>query len=164
MGSDIVYWLIPNELAGMPMPFIHPDRRMNQGGELNAYNDDLPRLHEAGIRAVVSLVNNPSDGLVYHDAGFDFISVPIPDFNPPAPQQAAQVVEFIDRMKEAAKPVVVHCHAGLGRTGTLLAAYLIANGKKTMEAIAAVRSVRPGAIETQGQVQFLADWETMQEP
>lgn len=162
MGSEIVYWVIPNELAGMPMPYIHPERRANQGGDLKTFADDLPRLHEAGIRAVVSLVNNPSDGLVFHDAGFEFISVPIPDFNPPAPPQAAQVVEFIDKMKAENKPVVVHCHAGYGRTGTLIAAYLIAKGQKCMEAIAAVRDVRPGAIETQGQVQFLADWETMQ--
>ncbi len=144
------------------MPMLHPERRANQGGDLNAFDDDLPRLHAAGVRAVVSLVNNPSDGLAYHDAGFDFISVPIPDFNPPAPPQAQQVVEFIDKMKGEGKPVVVHCHAGYGRTGTLLAAYLIAKGAKTMDAIGAVRHVRPGAIETQGQVQFLADWESMQ--
>jgi len=162
MGAEILYWLIPGELAGMPMPLLHPERRANQGGDLNAFDDDLPRLHAAGIRAVVSLVNNPSDGLAYHDAGFDFISVPIPDFNPPAPPQAQQVVEFIDRMKSEGKPVVVHCHAGYGRTGTLLAAYLIAKGTRTMDAIGAVRHVRPGAIETQGQVQFLADWESMQ--
>lgn len=162
MGSNILWWLIPNELAGMPMPYVHPERRRNQGGELGAYADDLPRLRDNGIRAVVSLVNNQQDGLLFHDAGFDFLCVSIPDFHPPGPDQANQVVRFIEKMKSEGKPVVVHCHAGYGRTGTLLAAYLISSGKTAKQAIDDVRSARPGAIETQGQVQFLNDWETMQ--
>ncbi|MGY8654001.1 MAG: phosphatase domain-containing putative toxin [Verrucomicrobiia bacterium] len=163
MGSSILWWLIPNELAGMPMPYVHPDRRRNQGGGLTDFDDDLPRLHANGIRAVVSLVNNPNDGLAFHDAGFDFLCVSIPDFHPPGPDQANQVVRFIKKMKSESKPVVVHCHAGYGRTGTLLAAYLISTGKTAKQAIDDVRSARPGAIETQGQVQFLNDWETMQQ-
>jgi len=42
--------LIPGVLAGMQMPFIHPDRRMNQGGGLSAFDDDLAVLQAAGIR------------------------------------------------------------------------------------------------------------------
>lgn len=144
------------------MPYVHPERQRNQGGALKAFDDDLPQLHAEGIRAVVSLVNNPNDGLLFHEAGFDFLCVSIPDFHPPGPEQASQVVRFIEKMKSENKPVVVHCHAGYGRTGTLLAAYLISAGKSAKQAIDDVRFARPGAIETQGQAQFLHDWETMQ--
>ena len=49
--SNLLWWVIPGVLAGMPMPFIHIERRMNHGGALPAYNDDLPALHLAGVRS-----------------------------------------------------------------------------------------------------------------
>ena len=51
------------------MPFIHPERRLNRGGLLTAYEDELPALYAAGIRAVVSLLNIPSDTAVYEALG-----------------------------------------------------------------------------------------------
>src|SRR5258707_1899446 len=50
-GSSLVWWVIPRALAGMPMPFIPPERRLNRGGPLTAYDDELPALYAAGIRA-----------------------------------------------------------------------------------------------------------------
>ncbi len=60
-NRSLLWWVIPGVLAGMPMPFMHPERRLNLGGSLNAYEDELPELYAAGIRAVVSLLNIPSD-------------------------------------------------------------------------------------------------------
>ena len=48
----------------------------------------------------------------------------------------------------AGQAVAVHCGAGLGRTGTLVACYLVAGGLSAEEAIAKVRRLRPGSIET----------------
>jgi hypothetical protein len=42
--GNLLWWVIPGVLAGMPMPFIHPERRLNSGGPLNAYEDELPEL------------------------------------------------------------------------------------------------------------------------
>jgi hypothetical protein len=67
-SNFLLWWVIPGALAGMPMPFVYPERRMNSGGALNAYDDELSVLYEAGIRAVVSLLNIPSDATVYESA------------------------------------------------------------------------------------------------
>src|SRR5712672_458485 len=94
-ASDLFWWVIPGALAGMPMPFIAPERRMNGGGILDAYDDELKDLHRAGIRAVVSLLNLPQDAAVYESAGFTFLCLPIPDGHAPIMEQAAEFIHFV---------------------------------------------------------------------
>jgi atypical dual specificity phosphatase len=145
----------------MPMPLVHPDRRLNQGGPLNAYEDDLPILYSAGIRAVVSLVNLPSDAAVFDSAGFVYLSLPIPDGGAPTMAQMSVFVRFVDEYRQAKRPVVVHCQAGIGRTGTMLAAYFIAHGDSVETAVHRVREVQPGAIESVQQMEFLHELEQL---
>ena len=45
--------------------------------------------------------------------------------------------------------VLVHCRGGLGRAGTIAARLLVELGMEPTKAIASVRAVRPGAIETE---------------
>ncbi len=153
--GSLLWWVIPGVLAGMPMPYVHPERRANRGGPLNAYPDELPDLYSAGIRAVVSLLNIPSDAAVFQSAGFAYLSLPIPDGGAPTMEQAIQFMQFVIEQRSMQRPVVVHCQAGIGRTGTMLAAYLITQGDDAKTAINRVRAVRSGAIETARQVQFL---------
>lgn len=51
--------------------------------------------------------------------------------------------------------VVVHCRGGLGRAGTIAARLLVELGMEPTKAIASVRLVRPGAIETCDQEKFV---------
>lgn len=56
--------------------------------------------------------------------------------------------------------IVVHCRGGLGRAGLVSALLLIGFGYGPHEAIRLVRSVRPGAIETEAQEIYTHDWYT----
>ncbi len=139
----------------MPMPYIHPERRLAGRGALTDFEDELSALHSFGVRAIVSLLNIPSDAPVYESAGFVFLCLPVPDGGGPTIEQAAEFVRFVDEQRAGRRPVSVHCEAGLGRTGTLLAAYLISQGDSADRAIGKVRAAESAAIETPRQEQFL---------
>ncbi|HUA64908.1 MAG TPA: dual specificity protein phosphatase family protein [Alphaproteobacteria bacterium] len=157
-ADSLLWWVIPGMLAGMPMPFIRPERRMAGGGGLEMFDDELPVLYSAGVRAVVSLLNIPSDASVYETAGFTFLCLPIVDGGAPTFEQAGQFVHFVSTQRAASRPVAVHCEAGLGRTGTMLAVYLIAEGARVGDAIDLVRAAQEGAIESLRQLFFLEQY------
>lgn len=151
-----LWWVVPGVLAGMPMPLIHPERRENFGGPLDTFTDDLPLLAEAGIGAVVSLLNIPGDEVVYCSAGFGYHLMPIPDGAEPTIEQFVLFLRFFREQRAVGRIVAVHCAAGLGRTGTVLAGYLIATGSSPEAAVSRIRAIRRGAIETSQQVHFLS--------
>lgn len=74
---------------------------------------------------------------------------PVPDGRPPQPHQIERLVGFIeDQIEKWKRPVVVTCYAGLGRTGTVLACYLVHVGYAPHHAVRLVRDLRPGSIQT----------------
>jgi atypical dual specificity phosphatase len=142
----------------MAMPNNHPERRLHGGGALRAYDDDLPFLYDSGVRAVLSLLNVPTDQKIYEDAGFAFLCVPVADGFPPNLEQTQKIVKFLNEQLQKEGAAVVHCAAGRGRTGTVLAAYLMSQGVHWLEAVSRVRDAQPGAIETEAQMRFLEDF------
>src|ERR1041385_3979638 len=108
---NLLWWVIPEVLAGMPMPFVHPDRRLVMNAPLAAYDDELPVLHAAGIRAVVCLLNIPIDAVVYGSAGFEFLWLPIADGCAPTMKQADEFIRFVNQQRAAKRPVAGHCEA-----------------------------------------------------
>ena len=141
-------FVIDNEIAGLA----HPD---SFGDVMGALED----LHNRGIGAVVSLDENGVPASMVEENGMQYIHIPIPDFQPPEIAQAREFVDFVKQRKAESKPVAVHCRGGYGRTGTLIACYLISQGKTAEEAIDIVRKKRPGSIETAGQENFLKQFE-----
>jgi len=152
-----LWWAVDGVLAGMPMPYIALDRRMNHDGALNAYEDELLSLDQAGIKAFVCLLNLPADASVFESAGFEFQCAPVENGCPPSREQVKQITAFIDGCRVRALPVAVFCEAGLGRTGTVIASYFIQKGMSAGDAISLVRSKEPCAIETSAQIKFLED-------
>ena len=155
-GLDI-WWAVPGVLGGMSMPFIHPQRHDTPGAVLDAFADELPALWHTGIRAIVCLLNMPSAAGTYSAAGFAFHLLPLADGAAPTAEEFQQFLAFVASQRSLGHPVAVHCEAGIGRTGTLLAGYLVASGFTPDAAVAHVRSLRRGAVETTRQLQFLHD-------
>ena len=97
-------------------------------------------------------------------AGLDAIWFPIPDGTAPSDHEAtAGLVErLVDRLASGGT-VVVHCHGGIGRSGTIVAACLVAVGAAPATALEIVRAARPGAATAPGQGEFVhsfaATWE-----
>jgi len=124
-------WLMPGLVAGMARP--RP-------------GDDA-WLKEQGITALVSLTERAPEGL----EGLVTLHVPVPDMTPPSLDQLHRVIGFVESELGRGGSVVIHCTAGMGRTGTFLAAWLVSRGQSAGEAIAFVRAQRPGSIETLAQ-------------
>ena len=74
--------------------------------------------------------------------------VPVVDLYPPAPKQIDLCLSAIAKARAKQFGVGVHCGAGLGRTGTLLACYLVTQDQSAHDAVARIRRLRPGSIET----------------
>jgi len=77
---------------------------------------------------------------------------PVPDFSAPTLEQIDRMCRWIEEQIENwERPVVVTCHAGVGRTGTILAAYMVYMGYESQTAIDLIRELRPGSIQTPDQ-------------
>lgn len=142
--SDISYpnylwWVEPGKIAGMPRPPL----------------EDLPILYQAGMRGIVSVMDEPSGIQEYQQSGFQALWLPIMGGKSPTVEQVKQFVQFANLLLEKNQAVSVHCTNGNRRTGTLLATYLIAGGKPPHEAIAQIQQLRPSAQLRDEQKQFL---------
>jgi protein-tyrosine phosphatase len=79
------------------------------------------------------------------EAGLDVVRLPIRDGQTPRPEQVRQ---FLDVVSSSSGPVFVHCGAGVGRTGTMAAAYLVETVEESpMQAVRRNLAVGPPSIE-----------------
>lgn len=105
-------------------------------------------LVEAGVRHLVTLTEfTPPLHLLPKELKFHHI--PVEEFDSPSLQQMHQVHRILRQAQEKHEGVTVHCYWGLGRTGTMLAACLVAlHGVNADDAVREIRRRRPFSIET----------------
>lgn len=80
--------------------------------------------------------------------GMRFTHEPIPDMEAPSLAHAQRIVTALHDELTRGRNVLVHCWAGLGRAGTIAACVLINEGHSPQLAVALLREVRPGAVQS----------------
>jgi len=131
-------WLIEEKLAGSGMPTSF---------------DEFDWVLKQGVNSIVTMTENslPDEWV----KNIDYLHVPTPDLTAPDMEKIDSAVDFIHEKISDNSSVMVHCAAGMGRAGTILACYFVKYHKyKAKEAIQKIREERPGSI--QSEVQELA--------
>jgi atypical dual specificity phosphatase len=113
--------------------------------------EDLDWLRYQGIQLLLSLTEDPPRRDWINSAGLFSIHVPVVDMEAPTQEQLDRCLSAIARAHEKNMGVCVHCGAGLGRTGVILACYFVSKGLSAGNAIARIKRLRPGSIETDEQ-------------
>jgi atypical dual specificity phosphatase len=120
--------------------------------------EDFAWLREQGIEVLVSLTEDRPRRDWAEEAGLLVFHEPLIDMEAPTQEQLDRAVSAILRATERNMGVAVHCGAGLGRTGVVLAAYFVAKGHPPENALARVRRLRPGSIETDEQADAVVEF------
>ena len=136
---DNFSWLIEDKLAGSAIP---------------TSIDEVQWVIEQGIKSIVTVREEPLDDEWVKDV--NYLHIMSNDMGVPEFTDLVSTVDFIQRRITNNEPVMVHCLAGLGRTGTILASYLIKyQNMSADEAIQKVREERPGSIQSYPQEEII---------
>ncbi len=136
-GPNGFHWLQPGKLAGCPMP-----------GVVFAADHDLALLRGMGITVLVNLTETAMPAALLERHGMRSYHLGIPDRGAPPLLWAKLLLAKIEVMLRDGDVVAVHCLAGLGRTGMVLAAWLIREGLNADEALRRLRTIEPGFVQS----------------
>jgi atypical dual specificity phosphatase len=105
--------------------------------------DDVPTLVELGVGAVVSLQAEAPDPVeALEAAGLRWTRVECLDFHAPTPTQVDSAVSAVEAFVNEGRRVYIHCFAGLQRSVTIAACYLIKRDPVQWNANSALERVR----------------------
>src|SRR5712691_9042369 len=127
-------WVLPEQLGACVNPYVSQSA--------------VAEIQSHRITMLVNLHERPDPPDILAQLQAQTIHLPVADSHAPTQDQLDQGVAAIDGALKEGRRVAVHCGAGLGRSGTLIAAYLVSQGTAPDDAMAQVRSARPGSIET----------------
>lgn len=142
--AENLWWVIPNQLAGVRKPTA----------------DEIPELQAAGVGAIVSVMDDPSNLDLYEQANLPHLWLPTKGGTAPSTEQIQMFQAFVEQEQQLNHTIAVHCTSGRRRTGTLLAAYLICSGLSAEAAIQQILAANPQVELREAQRSFLEDFAT----
>jgi protein-tyrosine phosphatase len=119
--------------------------------------EDMNYIAKQGIKRIISISQPEMIKEFAKNFPIEVIPFSFKDFGIP---DAEQVKKYFSIIKDSLKdktPILIHCAMGCGRTGLLLTLYLMKFENKTFpEALTDIRKIRPCAVESQEQFNYLA--------
>jgi atypical dual specificity phosphatase len=138
-------WVIEGKLAGCGLPVTE---------------DEFKWVVDKGIKSIVTVREVPLPSEWFDAGDIDYMHLRVEDFGAPTMEELDEAVDFIDKKIRTGKPVLVHCAAGKGRTGAVLAAYMVKKQNLTAkQAIEKLRIMRPGSVQSVTQETALSMYE-----
>ena len=136
---DNFSWIIEKKLAGSAIP---------------TSKEEIDWVKQEGVKSIVTIREEPLENEWLKDV--NYLHVHSNDMGIPEFSDLANSVDFIHQRITQNEPVMVHCLAGLGRTGTILACYLIKYENMSADgAIEKVRQERHGSIQSFSQEEII---------
>jgi atypical dual specificity phosphatase len=142
-------WIVPGRLAGCAEP-----------GVFSAIDYDMGLLRNMGITHLITLTDKDLDQNALARNKLSNLHLPIHDREAPSMAQTYMLVRRMQVLLDQGSVLAVHCRAGIGRTGTILAAWLIREGGlSATHGIERLRTICRTYVQTQAQEQFLQNFE-----
>ena len=137
------FWLEQNIIGGTRLP---------------KTKEELEELSEYGIKRIITIASPEIIQNFMKEANIQFnqLILEIEELGIPSLEQVKSFLHYCYEAKTKEEAIVVHCYAGCGRTGVLLIIYLMYFKKMSYpNALATLRKVRPCAVESDTQYEFL---------
>lgn len=136
------YWVRKNILAGSSRP-----RSV----------EDLQFIANQGIKRIISISGPEKIKALAEGLPIEIIPMEFENYMTPTEKQQKKFFSLMEQSIKEKKPVLVHCQMGCGRTGLLLTSYVMKfENKEFNESLFEIRKIRPCAVETDIQYEYLS--------